>query len=323
MKNIAQILILILLANFVTAQTSLDKKEMKALEKKFQIYDPGKTFKSAERIALPGVNLRFKLASKESITDGKQQDQVKYSSWAILDGIDDSDFQEITDQFQQMLIEKFSKMGLEIVPPTAYETDKNYLKLVENNTKDRMTVKKTWGAAKVFSADQRPFFVYPMSALGPHVKFAKSVDCLIANIHLTIDFAFIGFKTERYHDYAYTHRSATSTIVPVIRIEGMTENALQVRTDGSYISIIKDQSNAHSLTLNSEFSSDLEYAADLSSCENCMPQFTESEFLDIFRSGNVTGTYRIKADKAKYKAAVLDALDKLSDSWFIIYNAQK
>lgn len=323
MKNIALLLAFFFAFGLVNAQSTLDKKEMKELKKKFQVYDQGKIFKKAKRIALPGVNLRFKLASKESITDGKHQEQVKYSSWAMLDGIEDADFQEITNEFQSMLEEKFTKFGLEIAPCSEYKDNKGYAKLIEKNTKKRLTVKKTWGAAKVFSADERPFFVYPMSPLGPHAKFAKTADALIANIHLTIDFAYIGIEADRYRDYAYEYRSATSRIVPVIRIEGMTENQLQVRTDGSYVNIIKDQTDAHALTLASEYSSELEYATKIESCEGCMPKFAESGFVDIFRSGNVTGTYRVTADKARFKAAVLDVLDKYTDDWFHIYSTHR
>lgn len=321
MKHIVFLLAFSLAFGFLSAQS---KKELKALEKKFQVYDAGKAFKKAKQICLPGVNLRFKTASRETAIDGRHQEQVKFSTWAVLEGLKDEDFQDITDAFQVMLTEKFTAMGLEVLPPSAYANNKGYLKLLDKNTKDRLTVKKNWGVAQVFSADERPFFVFPMTPLGAQAKFAKTADALVTNLLITIDFAYIGFETTRYKSrYAFNGVSASSTIVPVIRLEGMTENQLQVRTDGTYIHVVADQNSAHQLTLRTPFHSEVEFATGVEACQSCMPSFAKGFWADMVRNANNTGTFRVTTTPAQYKAAVLDALDRFSDDWVKIYAAQR
>lgn len=325
MKNIVLFLAFCFTFGLVSAQP-MDKKELKQLKKMFQVYDSGKIFKKAKRIALPGVNLRFKLVSRESVTDGSWKDrdgQMKFSAWAILSGMEAADFQEITDQFEVMLTDKLTRMGLEVVPPAAYQNAKNYKKLVEKNTRDRTTSKKNWGAALVFSAGERPFFVFPMSPLGPHAKFAKEVKALVANMLITIDFAYVGFEVDRYSGRYYKSVSSKATVVPVIRLEGMTQNELQQRSDGTYMHVIADQSGGHQLTLNTEFVSDLEFSSNIETCSDCMPLMAKSFWMSIVRGSNNMGTYQVTADKTKYKAAVLDALDRFSDIWIKIYAAQQ
>lgn len=299
-------------------------QDAKSIKKKHNVYDHGKIFKKAEKAALAGVNLRFKLVSRETHSEGswKRDDQVTFDSWAVLNGLEESDFQEITEAFEKMWAKKLEGMGLSIVPADEILQAKNYEKLVEKNSKDRETVKKNWGIAKVFSAGDRDFFVYPMSPLGPHAKLAKELDALLCNMHITIDFAYIGFDVKRYGEGGYKMASGESTIYPVIRIEGMTENQLQVRTDGTYTNFIKDQSDAHNVTLETEISSDVEFAEKIESCNGCVPAYSKSGWQSLSNHAT-TGSYSIQADPALYKKAVLDALDKYTDELIILYKDHK
>ena len=90
-----------------------DKKQLKKLNKKYSTFNQGDMFAKADRIAILGNNLRFRLAARQSEeTSWKEESYSKFSAYSVLEGLSDELLQEITNEYYTMLKFRFEDMGI-------------------------------------------------------------------------------------------------------------------------------------------------------------------------------------------------------------------
>ncbi len=285
-------------------------------------------FKKATEVGLVSVNLRFKLASSER-TEKRNVGNV--ISWAVLEGINDQVFQEIADEYYQRLSAKFSQSGYAV--NDKFKQTKGYAVLAEKEH-ERVTFKKNWGVAEVYTANKGPYLEFPVM-LGPQARMGNELKNPVGQVLITIDFAQILQSISKDTEYGIlanvrntTTTSSKATIYPAINIEGPSESGINLRGDGTYAKFAGDNysySNAV-LTIHKPIISTLDYAEKVESSKGIPEIFKRfksdviGDMVNLFSrgaiaSGRATGefTFIVKADPQKYKAAVLDALDKYND----------
>ena len=325
MIRFAAIALLLMLAATTTAQ---DKKELKAIEKKYNVYESGNIMAKSDKVAILGANLRFKIASKQSeTTSRKAAAQARFSDYAVLEGVDEAVLQELSNTYRPMLENRFTELGMEVLPYTAIEGSKSYDKLIEKSTEKREVVKKEWGVAKVYSAGEHPYLVINGAApFGPQYKIPKELGALVVNSTMTIDFSHIGISISQggrsYGGTVYTEGS--SSVVPVIHIDGHTynDNGLNMYKDNSYIFTYRDQNKVfHSYAHDIESTKD--YATSAERCNDCTPAFATRSGFSLRAMEAGMGMVVIKADPEHFKAAVVDALNQYLDEVFMLYKAQR
>lgn len=329
MRKIVLLLMALITLCSVQAQ---DKKQLKKIKKKFNTHEQGSVFAKADRVAILGNNLRFKLAARQSEeTSWKKDDYHNFAAYSILDGVNDQLLQEITDEYYDMLVSRFEAMGIEVLSYEEITQAKSYKKMKDKGLKDNENVKKLWGVALVYNYSRNPYITWNGAApFGPQQKLPKELDAVLFNSLVTVDFSHIGIKISSYEKSRYsTHRvvytEAKSSIVPIINIDGFTYNTsgIGMLEDNTYIFCInqKGKQLLMKLDLNdSELESELIFASEIEKCEDCEPVFANS-FFKFSEHG--MGTIIVKADPELYKKAVLDALDKYLDEIFMVFNSQK
>ena len=295
-------------------------------------------FKKASEVALTSVNLRFKVATSEK---SFKRDAGSAISWAFLEGIDDALFQEIEDEYYKRLSEKLKNKGLNI--SDKYKDSKHYATLLEKNSNnERQTFKKNWGVANVYTANKGPYIEFPVM-MGAHTRLANELKYPVGQILLTIDFAYIAQSISKDTEYGFLSSSSNTvttktkaTIYPVITVEAVTEGAV-MRGDGSYALFAGDNygfcnaiiKNGQGVVSKAQYADKIEGAKGMPESMKKFKSAVLGDMAAIFSGGLVgngraTGefTFNIKANPEKYKAAVLDALEKYNDYLiaYITYN---
>ncbi len=315
------------------ASTSLaaNAKELKRLKKLHSVYDQGKAYKNYDTVAILGANVRFRIAAKQSnATSWKKEVFVKFSAIATLEGINDELFQEIADEYHKMLVERFEKLGLTVLPYSAIEATTAYAALKAKGKTSTMHSKKNWGVAKVFSGEQTPFITFnPVLPFGPHAKVAKELNAILFNSVVTLDFSHIGIKITQSGESNYNKTRRTiytegkSSIVPALHIDGHTygNNLMPRYEDNTYSASVLPR-GLHLLQIDlkpSEIESPVNFAISAESCKRCPLNFKSGSFI---KSSNLD-TVVITADPESYKEAALDLLNQYLDQAFALYQAQK
>lgn len=288
-------------------------------------------FKNAKEVGFASVNLRFKLASSERT---EKRDVGNVISWAVLEGVGDQVFQNIANEYYNLLTKKFEQNGYTI--SDKFKESKGYASLAEKAAEnERVTNKKNWGIAEVHTSNNAPYLEYPTGMMGAHAKMGNELKSPIGQILITIDFAQILQKIAKDTEYGFlsnvgnTVTTATkATIYPIITIEGPSETGINLKGDGTYAKFVGNNwgyCNAI-LTSSKPIISDKQYALKTEASKGMPTAFKKfksdvvGDLASIFsgglvKSGRATGefTFTVQADPQKYKEAVLDALDKYND----------
>lgn len=309
-----------------------DKKELKALSKKYNEYDQG-PYKKETTVAILGSNLRFKVASHQSETNSwKDEKSYKFGAYAVLQGIDDALMQDISNTYYTMLVSKFKELGINVVPYAKIENAKSFAKLKEKDLKENINIKKSWGVTKTFNYDAHDYIVWNNAApFGPHQKITKEIKAMLFNSQVTIDFCHIGIDISQSGTNYYgtnkrvVYTEGNASIVPGIHILGYTynDNGLNMLEDNTFNFSISPSGKQNNLILNthkSDIESTTQYALKTEMCDGCTPEFAKGR-LKLFEHN--TGTVVITADPELYKKAVLEALQKYLDEVFLIYGAYR
>lgn len=312
---------------------SQDKKQIKEISKKYNLYSQGDIFSKADKVAILGNNIRFKLASRQAEeTSWKKEMYYKFAVYSVLEGLNDQVFQEITDEYYNMLKSRFESLGIEVVNYDAISEAKSYKKLKDKGLRETEDVKKSWGMAKTYNYSGLPYISWDNAApFGPQQKLPKELDAVLFNSLVTVDFAHIGIDIEQSGKNYYgsnervIYTEAKSSVVPVINIDGYTypSKGTEMLEDNTYIFCLnpKGKQLNFKLDLNeSNIESELVFASEVDRCDDCKPEFAQNYF-QIMEGG--MGTVIVKADSEKYKKAVLDALEKYLDEVFVIIGNQR
>jgi len=329
MKNYTLIITLLFLVFTVNAQ---DKKELKALSKKYNEYDNG-AMKKAENVAILGSNVRFKLASHQSESNSWKDEgtSVKFGAYATLKGVEPELLHEIANEYHNMLVTKFKELGINVVPYANIEATKSYPKLLEKEKQEDFQVKKSWGVAAVVNYDNHPFLRWGSAPFTPSMKVAKEVDALLFVSQVTIEFAVIGIDISRTTEKGSIFSQSTvytqgkSSVVPMIYIAGYTypDRGLNFIEDNtfSFAKSPKGKLNNLQLDMNySDITSETIFATDIQNCKGCKPEFAKGR---IALSESNMGTVEITVNPELYKKAVLEVLQKYVDETFALYAMQR
>lgn len=304
-----------------------DKKELNKLAKTHTEYNQGNIYAKNKSVAILGTNLRFRVASRSKvITSNKDDATVKFESFAILDSVPESVFQEITDEYYTMVKTRFENYGLQVVSPEQVREAKSYPKLAEKGTLDKENVVKPWGVAKVYSPNGQDYVSWNNAApFGPHQKVARELKSILFSSLTTIDFCTVEMSTSsntaNYTTHKTTYVEGNATVTPVINIHGYTYplNGLKMLEDATYTFGYSPNGKQHNTTYTGMTTSQQDYAEKIEKCATCKPEFSSK--YNLMSHG--IGTVVVTANPEKFKVAVLDALTLYLDEVFKLYEAQK
>ena len=329
MKNLAIVIAVVIMAFQGIAQ---DKKELKALSKKYNEFDNG-AMKKAESVAILGTNVRFKLASHQSESSSWKDEggSSKFGAYATLKGVEPELLHEIANTYHEMMVKKFNELGINVVPYASIEATKSYPKFIEKEKQEDFQVKKSWGVAAVVNYDNHPFISWGGSPFGPAYKVAKEVKSLLFNSQVTIEFAVIGIDISKTSSKNSAFSQSTiytegkSSVVPLIHIVGYTypDRGLSMVEDNTFNFAISANGKMNNLKLDtkpSEIMSETVFATEIKNCNGCKPEFTKGR-VALFEHN--MGTVEITVDPQLYKKAVLEVLQKYLDETFALYAASR
>lgn len=325
MKTVLTGLICLVSLSWATAQpvTANDAKKM---------FGPKGThrapFKKATEVGLTSVNLRFKTATREYTEKRNAGTAV---TWAFLEGVDSILFQEIANEYYTRLGNKFRENGWNL--SDNYKTSKHYESLVERSAdRSRITDNKNWGVAQVFTANNEPYIEYPLMATAPHAKLGNEQDMPTGTILITIDFADIVQKVSAHYPFALPHEirtretSAKTTLVPMVRIEGVTSSQV-FGGDGTYAKFVGGNwSYSNAMLASTPIYSQKAFATEVESSKEFPESMKKiksdvvSDLVSIFSRGTANAgragsefMFVVQADREQYRQAALDALDRFNE----------
>ena len=327
-------LILLALLPILFSQTTyakeFSKKELKVIKKNIGHTLAGnkakKVFKKGERVAILGNNLVFrtsaKVVKKNSWKDSTKKGfrQSAYAAYSTLEGIDDSVFQDITNEYNKMFIERLKGLGMEVMPISEIEKAKSFSKLVgdakPSTGKGTRTEKKNWGVSKTFTPDsQYSVWLKFTSPFAPVAKMPKQLKASFLNAFIHVNFAQmdVDVSSSTYRGKFKTSHSTKgiANIVPVINIAKGTD-VYAASKKGFYTTRITTPGNAQALNI----MSDIDYSTVDFCKSNCSLNFASGGF---FQGASDIGLYTVNADPVKFKAAALDALSNYLDIMFTLY----
>ncbi|MGB0424736.1 MAG: hypothetical protein ACPGED_10440, partial [Flavobacteriales bacterium] len=245
--------------------------------------------------------------------------------------IEDQVFQEITDEYLQMVIAKFKSIGLEAIPYDQITATKAFPKIADKGAREKTNLKKSWGVAQTFTPGDIDYLSWNFAdPFGPQQKISKELKAILFSNLVTIDFCHLGVdisqEVERYRGSGdkTIYTDGTASVVPAIIIEGYTYplKGVQMGIDNTYalgLSSAGKQYNTQFGMNASGIESYHPYALSSEWCEGCEPSFAQRK-VKLMENG--IGTVVITADPVEFKTAVLEALSLYLDELFMLYQAQ-
>jgi hypothetical protein len=327
-KNIISSLVgFIFLLNLSNAQNLSQKEINNAFIPKGTYRAP---FKKTKEVGIAGVNIQFKLATRQ---EQEKRGVGNVVTWGFLEGISDSLLQEITNEYAVRLVAKFKANGLDT--SLSYKKSDDYKKLVSNNSNfNREVEKKSWGVSKIYTANNDPYIEFPVGMVGAHAALGNKLKLPVGVVFITIDFISIDQKITKGVSDLWGDRTNTfeTSIVPVIRIEGVTQGA-KMRGDGTYATFSGENYSFCNPTLKIDYaiSSPNAYKATIEKTTVMpvsMKKFKNAfagDMASLFSGGIIKSgrgvsenTFTITPDIQSFKEAVFNALDIYND-YLIMY----
>lgn len=283
-----------------------------------------KVLKEPEPIFIPYLALKFRTGSVGTASAGKGQDRETAKSYAVLDGVDSTIFQEITDQFYKDFTEKLKSAGVTIADFEKIKQSKTYQKFATGPI-NRYYNNKNYGTAQVFTQGKVPFYNYPTLILKPQ-KMQKEVEAGLASMRLTVDFVEFDMEAAKSYGWNSTTTSFSANVIPAVKIkyefqEGMDmDGGTYLNGPGFYM-----HNNKFLGVVFSNKPILKQYEASVKSYDSKVPEFANRKF-SFFGGGLQLGTFVVNPDPQEYKKAALEALNKYADYVVAIiqsYNVKK
>lgn len=309
----------------------------KEAKKSVQLYDHRSPFDGTKEVSLTSINLRFMTAERQNKDVRKIGNTT---TWTLLDGIDPAVFQEIADEYYKRLSKKLQDRGYAI--SDKYKNSKHYASLVDDhkNTK-RLTFDKSWGVAETVTANQAPYIEYGAMAFGSHARLGNEQEHPVGQMFITIRFADIlqEISSSTSLGDKITHMKAS--VSPRVSVapptmHGISRAFAAGKGDGTYALFQGKSWGATNVSLNKALHSNLEYSTAIESANGLPEQFkrfqndTFGDLVSIFSGGLISNdrakgefAFNITADPEKYKAAVLDALEKWNEHLFLMIDSTR
>ena len=288
---------------------------------KKDIYSRVKLMKKNKDFGLIKGAIHFKTIDVGAALLGKGQGRTTVTSYAILEGLTDDDFNEIAEKFNESFMRKLGSLGLSEIDWSEIESAKKYPKLLEKQ-QDKDEVSKSVGAYKVVTVGDRPHFKMPVGNLtvfNQMKAISKSIDGPVLTYDVIVDFARFDIDASRWrtdgygpgYDFQTTETSAN--ILPQIGIEHVLNLTLGPPpvVYQSCLFYLDDAGRYDQVQLNKSIYVRENYANDIDSFKGQMPK-SMKRMITINTSN--TGTFVVKADPEKYKRIALEALEAYADN---------
>jgi hypothetical protein len=312
-RIIISIIALFFVAKFTYAQTAEEARKFipvflsESKEKKI--------LKDPYQQTMPFIALKFRTGSTGTTQIGSGKNVERAAAFAVLEGIDSTLIQSITDEFYKIFISKLSAAGVKFVDVAKIKATEKYKEFLAEKPAQRKYIHKEYGNSTVYSQNNEPIFDIPANGF-KMLKYQTETGGGIASLHLTVDFVEFDVSLNKsYNQLDNTVTTATANIQTAIKIsslwaESVTEGLVSLgaaNSGGLYMS--NDKMDGVLLACNPIYTP---YNADVKAYDESIPEFAKSHRLFGGR-GMELGTFVVTAEKEAYKKAALDGLSKYAD----------
>ncbi len=327
----ALVMLMLVLATGALAQKGRGGEQGKDIEsldlkKDFDVSSP-KLIKNSEVAGIVKGSIHFKSITSDLRYVGKGQDRTTAKAWAILEGVSEETLQEISDEFAASFAKKIASMGIEMKDWNEITSTSNYEKVNEKAIEKQKSNPST-GYIDIMTANKGPH-VKPIvgnpGIWGALAKVGKDFGGNAITYDINIDFARFDIDAKRWRSagygsgYEFETTSAEANVLPQISIEAFN-GAEGLGVVPTNFTMIGKYGEASIISLGKNIYVPVNYATDIATYQGKMPERMKRLFTF---STITTGTFVIKADEAKYKAVVLQALDVYSDYLIELMRAER
>lgn len=272
-----------------------------------------KVLKGPAPQSLPYIALKFRTGSVETLVGGSKGVQA----FAVLDGIDSLIFQEITNEFSKIFIQKLTEAGVTFVDMAKIKDSKLYKERLAEPEKDPRNFNyKNTGTADVFTNDHELLWYYPTGGL-KGAKFMGETGGGAAFLRLTVD--FVEFNTEISKSYGWdvTTTNFSAKAFPTVKVtsdhyaEGGTMTMATSPQMGGGFSM-SNPKNYMSVLFSQLKPIYEKYEGKTEVYDDKIPKFANKKNR-VFGGGMALGTFVIEANRETYKKAALTALTRYAD----------
>lgn len=252
-------------------------------------------------------------------------------SWAVLNGVSDHTFQEITDEFYEMFKARMADNGITVETWSSIKDLSEAEKIKDKSEKeeDRYIFNKHEGAATTKTVDGGPYYKHVIVFVPGGKKLSKEIKRLVMELDLIIDFAMFDVALNAYKESEHWEwdnywgdvkvttfaSKASGNIYPVAHIaprfgEGFGEGSLMTsklfgHDQYGYTTTFQVR---QPLITNKTFASEIIESHDLP--EEIRQNYKTTKEKDGW---NHFFIYDVKTTDEEYKEAVLDLLSKFLD----------
>ena len=299
----------ILTSNLIFAQATLE-------EAKKYIDVPGgvqnidkKVLKEPDPQYMPYMALKFRTATSKSAANGNGDNRVTATAYAMLDGMDSTIFQEITNEFYKSFIDKLKTAGVTFLDFEKIKTSKLYQKL-SAEVEDRHYNNKNTGTSDVFTQNYVPFFRYPANAM-KIAKMSNELEACLSTLRITINFVEFDLDLKKAYGYNTVTTSANADAQAVIKIESIFAESLSegVTMGGGFTMSNKKYFSALFAGKQPIYEP---FKATITPYDDKLPKYANRKFR-MFGGGMQLGTFVVEVDPQDYKKAALTALNRYAD----------
>lgn len=291
-----------------------------------------KVLKNPYQQALPFIALKFRTASTGTIQQGFGKNVTRAAAYAMLDGIDSTVFQSITDEFYQIFTDKLKSAGVNFVDLAKIKASGKYQEFLAAKPAQRYFNHKEYGTASVYSQNNEAVFDIPANGF-KMLKYQTEVGGGIAALHLTVDFVemdmTIGDIHHDFFDASNKTTNATAKVRPAIKItslwaESVSEGlgALGAANSGGFVMSNKEMIGVIFTGLKPIYAP---FYADVTTFEGETPEYAKNH--SLFGGGAMQlGTFIVKPEQEAYKKAAIEGLSRYADYVVAIiksYNEEK
>jgi hypothetical protein len=318
-----------------------DKKEMKELEKNYAAFTGHPKFFKKTNWALCKFSVVYKLSSsmtasamdKNDYGAGKVKSKASSGAYAVLNGLSESDLQNITDDLGARFVKRMKEeAGVNVKSWSEFSSNDHTDKLKES-AEEQELYSKSQGLAYAMTYDGAPHYNRVIVLVPGGKKLAKSMDAAVSEVTIIVDFAEMLAKAEAKVKYQgsmgnyVTYKITESTeqemspgvrITPKVGSQATWEAATDIQ--GTSVKAHDELGYMFSVGLTQDVVSKVNFVESAEVSDGVLP-----EVLMNRRNNKIeaTTTWEITTSPDKYKAAVLDAFDTYMNDVLKIYKYHK
>lgn len=274
-----------------------------------------KVFKEPNPQSLPFIALKFRTGSVEAFQEGhgKSSNIDKAKTYALLAGVDSLTFQEITNEFYKIFVQKMNDAGVTFVDFEKIKASKLYAER-SAEPEIRNFNHKNYGTADVFTNDHLPLWYYPVGGLKP-MKYMKETEGGVCYLRLTVDFVEFDTDISKTYGWDVTTTNFSAKAYPTIKVtsDHFAEGTWDMATSGNMAGglAMSNTKNYFTASANQNKPFYKSYEGKVEVYDDQVPKFAK---LRRFGGAVQLGTFAIDANKESYKKAAIDALTEYAET---------